>query len=602
MAYRTTITLGFLAMLLLLMGISGYALYTVNGLGRSGRTTLQANVYSLELGGRMLRALDVPDGLDQRDALAARAAAAFRRELTREAGNITEPGERELVDSLTQTLAVVDGYVSQTVGPGERPAYDVPFQQLRAQTQRMMTMNTEALAHRLAEANAEAAEARNLLAGSATVAVLLALMLVLSVPAAAVAPLQLLQTAIRHAADRDFSQTIPIETNDEFGAVARDFNELLSQLREYRTSTTAEILTERNRLAAVINTLDEGLLVVDQNRTILLANPVATGLLGLSGAHLIGRPAAEVAAEAGTSGDLLRAVLRPLDTPADVAAAAEALPLLTITPPNGGEALHYRLTAHGIVSFNEVRDQLEFAGYILALHNVSDFKKLDQVKSNFLATVSHELKTPLASIGLSLKILADERVSPDERQRVLSGMRQETQRLQKLVSELLDVARLESGNITLDFRAVSAVELIGFATAPVQQQLVQKRLTLTEDLPADLPALRADAEKASWVLLNLLVNAIRYSPEGGAVRLTAQPDGLGAVQFSVRDEGPGIAAEHHERIFQRFIQLPGKASYRGGSGLGLSIAREFITAQGGRLWVESELGAGSSFHFTLPVA
>jgi two-component system, NtrC family, sensor histidine kinase KinB len=593
MPFRTKITLSLLTMLLLLASIGSYALLTVQRLDHAARTTQQANFYSIELGQTMLRALDQME----RGVVAHPAALpAFRRVLTREAGNITEPGERELVDSLTQRLAT---YALALATPGDAASSPPDVAPLRSLTHRMIAMNVAAFHRRETAAGVAAARARTWLTVSVTLAVLLALAMVFSVPAAVVAPLQLLQAAIRHAAARDFSQSIPVESRDEFGEVALDFNHLLGQLNEFRASTAAELLTERNRLAAVINTLDEGLLLVDQNRTILLANPVAAELLGLPAAQLIGRPAAEVAAQ----NDLLRAVLRPLDARADrVAAAAEAAPLLVITPPQGGEARHYRLTAHDIVAFNDARDQLEFVGYILALHNVSEFKRLDEVKSNFLATVSHELKTPLASIGLSLKLLADERVGADERQRTVAGMRQEAQRLQKLVSELLDVARLESGNIALDFRATSPAELVSFATAPVQQQLTQKHLILQEDLPADLSAVRADPEKSSWVLLNLLVNAIRYSPEGGTIRIAAHPDSPAAVRFSVYDHGPGIAPEHHERIFQRFAQLPDKLSYRGGSGLGLSIAREFITAQGGRLWVESDLGVGSTFHFTLPVA
>ena len=150
-------------------------------------------------------------------------------------------------------------------------------------------------------------------------------------------------------------------------------------------------------------------------------------------------------------------------------------------------------------------------------------------------------------------------------------------------------------------RAVSVAEVTARTTPPITAQLAQKQLTLAQDLPPDLPAVRADAEKAAWVLLNLLVNAIRYSPTGGTVQLTVRAES-DFVRFSVQDGGPGIAPEHHARIFQRFNSIPGKATCAGGSGLGLSIAREFIEAQGGRLWVESEPGAGSTFCFTLPVA
>ena len=134
----------------------------------------------------------------------------------------------------------------------------------------------------------------------------------------------------------------------------------------------------------------------------------------------------------------------------------------------------------------------------------------------------------------------------------------------------------------------------------MQPQRADKQLRLDLQLPAALPAARADVEKTTWVLINLLANAIRYSPVGAALTVRATLAGA-FVRVSVQDYGPGIATEHHEKIFQRFAQLPDKSGYRGGSGLGLSIAREFITTQGGRLWVESELGSGSTFSFTLPV-
>lgn len=588
MSFRTTISLGFVAMLLLVGAIGGYALYTVQQLDQASRTTQRANLYSIELGQQMLRTLDE---------LATAPASAvarqrFRQVLTREAGNITERGERELIDSLIQTLADYEQRLPATQATAAPVA--VPLQTLRAQTHRLIALNIVAFEGKQTRATRLAARSNQLLQAGVALAVLVALLLVWSVPAIAVAPLQLLQTAIRHASERDFNQSIPIESRDEFGAVARDFNLLLVQLNEFRSTTTAELLTERNRLASVINTLDEGLLLLDQNRSILLANPRATQLLGLSVDKLVGRSASELAA----ANELFRTMLRSLDAASRPSSSPEPLPVLTIDQE--GEERYYRLAVHDIVSFNAARDQFEFVGYILALHNVSDFKKLDQVKSNFLATVSHELKTPLASLSLSLKILQDERVATDERQRVLTGMRQETQRLQRLVSELLDVARLESGNIVLAPRPVAVAELVRYATEPVAHQLAQHQLTIVTELPPDLPLVLADVEKTSWVLLNLLVNAIRYSPVGERITIAAQAEGS-AVRISVHDHGPGIAPENHERIFQRFTQLPNQTGYQSSSGLGLSIAREFITAQGGRIGVESALGAGSTFYFTLPV-
>jgi len=588
MNLKTKITLGFLALLGLLLALGGYAYYSVQRLETSSRYVLKDNLHSVDLGQQMLRALDRAE-VNPTDI---QGLPSFRQSLTREAGNITEVGEQAVVDQLTQTLAA---YQRLLDAQSSAPAQLQVINQLRDQTQRMITLNTQAMTHKNERANQTAAQAGRYMLAFAGLSVLLALLFVLSVPEAAVGPLRKLTAALEHAVENDFTATIPVESRDEFGGVARSFNRMLVQLQEYRSSTLAGLVTERNRARSIVNSLDEGLLVLDESRRVLLANPIMCELLGLPADQLVSRPAAEVA----QTNDLLRAMLRPLDDTNHEAAVAEA-PLLTIA--RQGEEAYFRLDVQDLVSFNEARHKTEFVGQILALRNVSAFKKLDQVKSNFLATVSHELKTPLNGISLSLKLLQNERVGPDERQQVTAGLVRETQRMQRIVGELLDVSRLDAGaGIQLNFVATALPAVVQFAADTVQAQLDHKNLRLLAELPADLPAVRADVEKTTWVLINLLANAIRYSPQGEVLIVRARPAGK-FVQVTVQDKGPGIAAEHHERIFQRFAQIPDKAGYKGGSGLGLSIAREFITTQGGRLWVESELGSGSQFHFTLPVA
>jgi PAS domain S-box-containing protein len=585
MNLKTKITLGFLAMLVLLLGIGGYSYYSLRQLDRASRGVLRANLYSIELGQNMLRALDQ---LGQPTAADTAGTAQFAAALREESHNVTESGEQRVVDELQRYFRLL----GRPTQPGVAATTPVALRRL---TNQMIELNSKAITRKIAEANRRADRANDNQLIILTVAVLLALTLVGSVPEAAVQPLRKLTAALNHATERNFSASIPRESHDEFGLVVLAFNRMLSQLREYRTSTAAELITARNRAASIVNTLDEGLLLLDENRQILLANPVMCELLGLPADKLVGRPASIVRLE----NDLLQTMLLPLDAPNREAAVAAA-PLLHIA--QRGEEAFYRLAVQDLVSFNEVSEKTEFVGQMLTLRNVSDFKKLDQVKSNFLATVSHELKTPLSSINLNTKLLQDERLPADERLRVTGHIRQETQRLQRMVSELLDVSRLDLGTgIQLDVRPTNLAEVLGYATATVQPQVTDKQLHLDVQLSAELPAVRADVEKSTWVLINLMANAIRYSPLGGTLTVRAVPTG-GMVQVSVQDRGPGIAAENHEKIFQRFAQIPDKTGYRGGSGLGLSIAREFITAQGGRLWVESELGSGSCFFFTLPVA
>ncbi|MBJ6107691.1 HAMP domain-containing protein [Hymenobacter sp. BT523] len=586
MNIKTKITLGFLAVLALLLAMGTYAHYTVQRLDRSSRTILQDNFYSVQLGQGMLLALDAAEA----DPNAPQGLPRFREQLRREAANVTEPGEQLLVDSLTAGVARF-----AALPAAARPA---ALAGLRRLTHGVVQLNMQALTRKNEQANHTAVWAGRYLLVFITLNLLLALGLALGVPEAAVGGLRKLSASIEHAAQGNFAATIPVESRDEFGQVAEAFNRLLVHLNEFRNTNLAEVLTERHRVASIVETLDEALLLLNEAGVVLVANPPACTLLGLPQARVVGQSAERLAALAPVMATLL-----PL-LPSSGARPAEAQPL-TLTL--GGEERHYRLLVHQAVSFNPVRDQVEFVGTIVALHNVSEFKRLDQAKSHFLATVSHELKTPLSTINFHLKLLQDQRVgtlSPEQQELVLA-LKQESQRLLKLTGTLLDVSRLESGAVPLHLQPTAPADLVAAATAPLQLQLAPKRLTLDVHVPADLPPVRADLEKTAWVLLNLLANAVRYSPEGGRIALRAAPTPDGrAVQVSVQDHGPGIAPEHQERIFQRFVQVPDAsgAAPRDGSGLGLSISRDFIASQGGQLGVSSAPGAGSTFFFTLPLA
>ncbi len=593
MTLKTKITLAFTTMLLLLLAVSGYMLYALDRLDRTSRNVLKDNLYSVELGQHMLQALDrLPYGADSADP---QGKPRFEMLLAHEAGNVTEPGEQQIVDKLFEDVGSFNRLLASDTTSAK--LWNDAVGRLRQDTYAMMSLNRQALTHKNEAANRTALQQRRYVLALLTFAILTSLLFVLSVPEAAVVPLRRLSASIDHAANQDFTASIPVEGHDEFATVGRSFNQMLVQLQSYRTSSLAELMAERNRVASIVNTLDEGLLLVDQNRRLIVVNPVASALLAVPAAQLLGRRVDEVAAE----NDLFREMLRYLDVPPPK--REQETPLITIAQQ--GEEVYYRLSVHDVVGFNQALDKNEFVGSILTLRNISEFKKLDQAKSNFLATVSHELKTPLSSINFSLKLLQNGKVGPlnPEQQNIVLTLKQENQRLLKLVGELIDVSRLESGNIQLNFQPSHIHDIVQFAADTIQLQLKPKQLTLNVQVPTNLPPVRADIEKTTWVLLNLLANAIRYSPEQEQIRIYAAvaPDGQ-QVQVSVQDSGPGIAPQYQEKIFQRFVQIPDKNGYKGGSGLGLSIAREFITSQGGQLWVSSELGAGSTFVFTLPVA
>jgi NtrC-family two-component system sensor histidine kinase KinB len=582
MSIKSSITLGFLAMLALLVGVGGYAYYTVQRLEGSARTILQDNLYSVQLGQRMLQALDQTAA----DPQAKAGLAQFGAQLAYETRNVTEQGERPLVDSLAQGLA---SYQRQPSAAG--------LAELRRHTHRMVQLNMLALNHKNTAAARTATVASRYLLLCTVLGLLLALTLVLSVPEAAVGGLRKLSASIDHASQGDFKASIPVESRDEFGRVAEGFNRLLTQLDAFRNTNLAGVMAERNRAASIVRALDEGILLLDENGLILVANPLACQLLGLPERQVTGRPASELAQQQPLLQQLLNYAQRP---------ASQRRGALPFTVVLHGEEAHYQLVVHDVLSPSPTHGHLEVAGTILALHNVSDFTKRDQTKSHFLATVSHELRTPLSTINFHLKLLQNPRVGTltPEQQEIVASVKQENQRLLQLTGNLLDVSRLESDSLPLETQAQPVADLVSQAIAPVQLQLAPKQLRLDVQLPSDLPAVRADREKTVWVLLNLLTNAVRHSPAQATivVRASRTPNGR-AVRVQVQDHGPGIALQDQDLIFQRFAQLaPAAGTPRTGSGLGLSIGREFIGAQGGQLGVESTLGEGSTFFFTLPIA
>jgi signal transduction histidine kinase len=239
-------------------------------------------------------------------------------------------------------------------------------------------------------------------------------------------------------------------------------------------------------------------------------------------------------------------------------------------------------------------------GKVIILKNITDFQQLNDAKTSFIATVSHELKTPLSSIKMSLKLLEDARVGPvnDEQKQLLKNIDDDAHRLLQITGELLDAAQVETGKIRLNFGSTHPKSLIDYAVNDVKSLAEQKAITIDVKYPQTIPNVMADPDKTTWVLINLLSNAIKYSPAKSTIDLTVKKNNK-TLEFSVKDHGQGIDAKYLSRIFERYFKIPGADAEKTGTGLGLAIAKDFIEAQGGTINVESEIGNGSRFFFTL---
>lgn len=244
----------------------------------------------------------------------------------------------------------------------------------------------------------------------------------------------------------------------------------------------------------------------------------------------------------------------------------------------------------------------EILGVVLLLRDVTRLKEVERLKSQFVMTASHELKTPLTSIGMSIDLLlegATDRL--DERQnQLLATAHAEVRRLKHLVEELLDLERIEAGRIELELDRVPVSLLWEQVRKIFAPQAQAQGVEIRAELPPELPPVRADANKITWVLTNLVSNALRYVDQGGHVCVAARQAG-DQLRLSVRDDGIGIPPEYQAKIFDKFVQVHGPAEHQG-AGLGLAICREIVRAHRGAIWVESAPGAGSTFTFTLPIA
>jgi len=244
---------------------------------------------------------------------------------------------------------------------------------------------------------------------------------------------------------------------------------------------------------------------------------------------------------------------------------------------------------------------VNFPGYIAnpVTKNITQLQRISDAKTTFISTVSHELKTPISSIKLSLKLLEDKRVGAlnNEQGQLLQSINADTQRLLQITSELLNATQIEAGKIQLNFSSTKPVSIAEYSVKAIQFLAEQKPVMIHVNCPETLPEVMTDPDKTAWVLINLLSNAVKYSPQNSVIELKAAKKG-NLIEFSVKDQGPGIESQYLANLFERYFKVPGNTE-SGGTGLGLAIARDFIEAQGGDIGVESEPGQGSRFYFNL---
>ncbi|NLI70066.1 MAG: cell wall metabolism sensor histidine kinase WalK [Firmicutes bacterium] len=256
------------------------------------------------------------------------------------------------------------------------------------------------------------------------------------------------------------------------------------------------------------------------------------------------------------------------------------------------------------ISVNPVFENGKLSGALVLLSDVSRFGELEKIKANFVSIVSHEFRTPLASIAIGVGMLKEGLLGElnEKGRQIVGAIEEDCDRLDNLVNNLLELSRMESGRINIEKEAVDPRELVEEAIRLLALQAEAKKITITADLPSQLPPVEADFNKIIWLLTNLIGNALRYTPEGGNIKIKAKKPSGNRMFISVIDTGCGIPRLYQKKIFKKFVQVKNGEAPAGGSGLGLAICQEVVEAHGGRIWVESVEGQGSTFTFSLPLS
>lgn len=571
MKIKTRLYLGIGILFTLIILLAFFATKQINSLAAASEKIISDNKETLVYTQNMLRVLSEGD-LDKE------ALASFETYLAKQTKNITEPGEKELTDRLSGSFRQLKN------NPEDKSA----LQDAKSCLFSILELNLNAIDRKSSFASLTADKSILLISILSVFCFLISLVLFLILPGNISNPIQELTKSIRHIADNDYSQRVGFESHSEFGELAISFNTMAQKLEEYNKSNVSKLLAERKITETLLNKIQYPIIGFDRNMKITLVNEEFLKIAGLEGEKLIGENILDLANKNELTGKLI--IIEP-----------EKENRFSFDSVNSG--IQFRIKGKDTFYEKEIQNisyttQYEkdehIMGYVIILKNITKFMELDRAKTNFVATISHELKTPISSIKFSLQLLENEQtgILNSEQRELIRSCEEDTNSLLKLVAEILNFTQVETGKIQLNMMSSDIKEIIRYAINTTRPAADQRNISIIEDYPSELSEVFIDKEKTAWVLTNLLSNAIRYSFDNSRIVISGLQAG-NRVKISVTDTGQGIDPQYKNKIFDRYFRIPGNS--KEGTGLGLAISKEFIEAQGGQITVESQPGAGSTF-------
>lgn len=573
MNIKLKLTLGVGLLFVMITLLTVLSVIHINKLSGDTKNILADNYLSIDYSRQMLNALNQGISSSERQT-------EFRKNLEKQQTNNTEIGEAELTQMVTSDIEALF----------QNPNDGILLSKLRHDILEIMYVNMQAIQRKSEVAKLTAESATIMLSIVGTICFLLAFILLVNLPSNIANPIRELTESVKAIAAKNYSQRVHLSGHNEFGALADSFNTMARKLEEYNNSNIAKLMMEKERIDTLINNMRDAVIGLDENQKILFINNEALKISGLKLENVIGKSAQQIA----IYNDLVRSLIQDvLDPHFNNYTSREPL---KIYADNKESFFDKEIIPITIVPVAE--NQSKHIGDVIILQNITPFKELDFAKTNFIATVSHELKTPIASIMMSLELLRNKNIGSinSEQDQLIQSVKEDSERLLKITGELLDMTQVESGKIHLNLQHTSIKMIVQYAMEAVRTHAIQKNISINTQFPDVIPDVNADPEKTAWVITNLLTNAIHYSYDNTNVLLIVSEQN-GHMIIRVQDHGMGIDNKYLPHLFDRYFQIPG--SSKTGTGLGLAICREFIEAQGGTITLQSEIGKGSIFTVSL---
>ncbi|WP_164011039.1 HAMP domain-containing sensor histidine kinase [Pyxidicoccus trucidator] len=592
-----------LALALALVGV--VAVLTLSRLGRAGQEILQDNYRSVLAMQRMTEQLERMDSAalfivaGERERGVAQQAAqrpSLEEALKLQEGNVTESGEADATRGLREAwrryVAEYDALLALPSTEAARGAYfralGPAFQEVKAAAAGVLALNQDAMVRKSEAQRRQSTRVNTLMVTVVLAAFVTGLFASTSLTHRALRPVSVLSQAVRRLGRGDYATRAVVEGRDEIAQLGQDFNAMAEALQQYRQSSLGELLQAQAASQAAIDSLPDPVVVFGAGGGLLNVNRSAEGVLRLSvegGGDVLGR----VAPEAREVLERVRGHVLGGRGAYQPRGYEEAV---RVELPEGDRWLLPRASP----VYGETG---EVVGATVILQDVTRLRRFDELKNDLVATVAHEFRTPLTSLRMAVHLVAEGVVGPvtEKQADLLHAAREDCERLQGIVDDLLDLSRIQAGQLQLEVRRLPAEELVDAALEAQRAAAEERGVRLSRQVSLDVEAVEVDPERLGLVLGNLVGNGVKHTPGGGEVEVRVSREGA-RVCFEVRDTGEGIAPEQQARIFEKFYRAPGAPA--GGAGLGLSIAKDIVQAHGGDIGVVSAPGQGSTFWFTLP--